>query len=515
MNVAALFDTQARRAPHATALTWDEGADAASMDYGTLRELAHRTAHLLLARGIATDDRVAILLPNTPAFAVALLGTLWRGATAAILSPAWAPADASRALAEADARLLVTTQALAEAVNADPGRTLVVDDAPTMGSFGAALARLAMAYELAPTTRSADMPATILFSSGTTGDPKGVVLTHGNLAFNAWSKIRYCGITPADRLAMVVPMAHCFGQNVVLLGALLAGAAVRIHERFETAAVLEQISRGEVTMLLAAPTAFARLLASDDGAATRRLRYALTAAAPLPDELAARWREVSGRPLSQGYGLTECSPFATYAPAVLGNGRCVGRPIEGVQLRIVAQEGDAAGEIAIRGPNVMAGYWRRPEATAHALRGGWLHTGDVGRLNGDGTVQLVDRMDDVINVAGFKAWPSDVERVLARHPSVLEVAAYGAPDALRGATVAAALVLREGAEGDVDALSRFAARHLASFQRPARLRIVSALPRSASGKVLRRALAAEDQRALHDTPAYSERPATGLPAASR
>lgn len=509
MNVVALFEQQARRAPAAPALL----RDGETVGYGALSELALRMSVLLHARGITAHDRVAILLPNDPAFAVALLGTLRHGAVPAVLSPAWAPADAALALAQADARLLVTTQALAESVGAPRATTIVVDDGPDMGTLGAALRKSAQVRAVLPAPRDADAPAVILFSSGTTGDPKGVVLTHGNLAFNALSKIRYCGIARADRLAMVVPMSHCFGQNVILLGALLAGAAVRIYTRFDAEAVRAGIAAGDVTMLLAAPTAFARLLAIDDGSSLRKLRFALTAAAPLPDELAARWRDVAGRPLAQGYGLTECSPFATYTHAVDGSGACVGAAIDGVHVRVTG--GGERGEIAIRGPNVMHGYWRRPEATAHALRDGWLYTGDVGQLDGSGGLHLIDRVDDMINVAGFKAWPSDVERALRRHPDVLEAAAYALHDPVRGTSVAAAVVLREGGRADADAVLHVAGAYLAGFQRPTRLRIVDALPRSASGKVLRRALGAEDQGVLQDRPANSARPPIGLPEASR
>lgn len=518
MNVAAIFDHQARATPDAIALHGVHG----TTQYGVLRDQARRFARCLAARGIAPDDRVAILLPNHRAFASALLGIHWRGAVAAVLSPAWASADAARALAHADARLLVTTQELAGAIGADPATTLLVDDGPAMGEFGAALAGAPPAGADDPAPRGVHDAASILFSSGTTGDPKGVVLTHGNLVFNAESKRRYCGIHPADRLALVVPIAHCFGQNVVLLGALLAGASVRLYARFDAGELSGDILAGEVTMLLTAPPAFARLLALDDDRPLRALRYALTAAAPLGDELPRRWREASGRALSQGFGLTECSPFATYADAVSDDGQQVGRAIDGVEVRIAARdEGDRwlepgeAGEIAIRGPNVMSGYWRRPEATASALRGGWLRTGDVGSLDAGGQLRLIDRVDDVINVAGFKAWPSDVERVLARHPLVAEVAAYGVPDAARGSAVAVAVVLRAGAHARDGELAAFAAAGLASFQRPASLRVLDALPRSASGKVLRRVLSATHQGVDQASPANADRPATALPAPSR
>jgi long-chain acyl-CoA synthetase len=517
MNLATALREQAARTPEAPALAWEGGG----WTYRELERHARRFASLLAARGVGAGDRVAMLLPNHPAFAVALVGTLWRGAVAAVLSPAWTPADAARALVQADARLLVTTDALHVATGSAGLDALLVGDDGGLGALGETLDALPGEPSAPPASRDRDDLATILFSSGTTGDPKGVMLTHGNLRFNAAAKIRCCGITPTDRLAMVVPMAHCFGQNVVLLGALLAGASVRLFVRFDAEAVAQSVAEGGVSMLLAAPTAFERLLALGDGRPLRPLRYALSAAAPPHPTLGARWREAAGVALAQGYGLTECSPFATYDADSAGAGDGVGRAIRGVDVRVAAEQGDrwapagAIGEIVVRGPNVMAGYWRRPADTAMALRGGWLRTGDVGRLDRDGTVHLVGRRDDVINVAGFKAWPSDVERALAAHPAVLECASYAVPDAGRGARVGAAVVLRHGTTVSPDALLRFAAERLAGFQRPARLRFVDALPRGASGKLLRRVLAEEDHGAVHETPPKSDRPATAFPAPSR
>jgi long-chain acyl-CoA synthetase len=497
MNVAALFDLQARATPDAPAIIpdWGESGERGALSYRALREQSRRMATMLACRGISCRDRVAILLPNSAEFAIALLGVLWRGATAAVLSPAWAPPDANRALDRADARVLVTTRAIAESLGIPADSALLIDGFSAGGAAGRRVAKEDASSDGAPQHRDDADAATILFSSGTTGDPKGVVLTHGNLAFNAWSKIRYCGIAPGDRLAMVVPMAHCFGQNVVLLGALLAGASVRIFPRFDAERVHRAIAAGEVSMLLAAPPAFQRLLALNDDAGLRKLRYALAAAAPLSAELAEHWSAATGRRLAQGYGLTECSPFATYDDAV-APGAGVGHAIAGVEVRICAPDGDewavphSPGEIVVRGPNVMQGYWRAPEATARALRGGWLRTGDFGTMRFDGTVELIDRLDDVINVGGFKAWPSDVERVIGAHASVREVAAYAVPDAVRGATVGVAIVLEPGTTLDIATLEEFARGRLAGFQRPTELRVVDSLPRSASGKVLRRMLIA-------------------------
>ena len=492
MNAVRLFDAHERRAPGALALRWDTG----TMTYGELGVRARRAAAVLAARGVRAEERVALLLPNDPAFAVALLATYWLGATAVVLSPAWQPADAARALADADARVLVTTQAAAAALGAELPETLLVDVASGARSFDAAIASAGDTGPLEPAPRRAGDAAVILFSSGTTGDPKGVVLSHGNLVFNAESKARYCGLTASDSLALVLPVAHCFGQNAVLLAALTAGASVRLYPRFDEDRLRAGIVAGEVSVLFAAPVVFQRLLDAGDPAVLGALRCSLSAAAPMSVTLARRWREATGLPLLQGYGLTESSPFAAFDDATSDQPGCVGRAIEGVEIRIGEIDGDGwmkpgeLGEIAIRGPNVMREYWRRPEQTRRALRGGWLRSGDVGRLSPQGHLTLTDRLDDAINVAGFKVYPSDVERAVTAHPAVAEAAAYRVRHGARGWRVAVDVVLAPGMTLDAAGLHAFAEERLAGFQRPSLVRFVSGLPRSPSGKVLRRVLTA-------------------------
>lgn len=469
------------------------------MTYGELGDASRRFGEALAEAGVGGDDRVAILLPNDPAFAVVLLGCFWRGVTAAVLSPTWSTVDAERALGDADARALVTTRAVAATLRVCPPAVFVVDSNDDPCSFSRACARQRAGLSGPPMTRLSTDPATILYSSGTTADPKGIVLSHGNLLFNAQSKVRYCGIEPDDALALVVPISHCFGQNVVLLGALAAGASVRIYERFHAEQVLAGVRAGEVTQLYATPLAFQRLLDAGEPDALRSLRIALSAAAPLPPALAARWRAATGKALFQGYGLTESSPFATFDDGREATAGCVGRAIDGVEIRIGEIDGDswlgedALGEVAIRGPNVMTGYWRRPDETTHALRGGWLRTGDTGHLSAHGALHLADRLDDAINVAGFKVYPSDVERAFASHAAIAEVVAYGVAGASRGSQVALDVVPAAGVTitaADVHALATTA---LAPFQRPSFVRIVSAVPRSPAGKVLRRMLTASFQ----------------------
>ena len=492
MNAASPFHAAERRNPHALALRWDDG----TLSYGELGDLARRFGSALARLGVRPDERIAILLPNHQAFAPALLGSFWHGAAAAVLSPAWQTVDAERALVNADARVLVTTRAIAATLHAKPPTIVLVDSDDDAHSFAHLCAGQPADLSGPPASRTATDPATILYSSGTTGDPKGIALSHGNLVFNAESKVRYCGIQPDDALALVVPISHCFGQNVVLLGALAAGASVRIYARFHADQLRAGIRDGEVTHLYAPPLVFERLLDAGAAESLRPLRVALSAAAPLPMALAARWRAATANPLYQGYGLSESSPFATFDDGRDEMTGSVGHAIDGVEIRIGEIDGDAwlgvdaLGEVAIRGPNVMTGYWRRPEETARALRGGWLRTGDAGRMSSGGALHLVDRLDDAINVAGFKVYPSDVERAIALHADVAEVVAYRVTAASRGSQVAVDVVPVPGAAMTPDDMHAHAATALARFQRPSFVRIVSAFPRSPSGKVLRRVLTA-------------------------
>ncbi len=247
-------------------------------------------------------------------------------------------------------------------------------------------------------------------------------------------------------------------------------------------------------MFFAVPTIYINLLNMDLGAYDlSSIRYEFSAAATMPREISARWTERFGRPVYEGYGLTECSPFACYNHDFAHRFGSVGTPVENVEVKILDEEDREVppgtwGEICIKGPGVMKGYWQRPEETAKALKNGWLHSGDTGTTDEDGYVFIVDRVKDMVNVAGFKVYPAEVEQVLYKHPAVKELAVYGIPHEKKGEVVKAAVVLQEGAAADAEEIVAFCRKNLAAYKVPAEISFIEELPKSTTGKILKRVL---------------------------
>ena len=258
--------------------------------------------------------------------------------------------------------------------------------------------------------------------------------------------------------------------------------------------VIDEIQRQGVTMFFGVPTIYIALLGANvPKAKLASIRYYFSAAATMPQEISRRWTETYGPAVHEGYGLTECSPFACYNDSALHRFGSVGRAVHGFELKIFDDQdkelpAGQQGEIVIRGEGVMQGYWNRPDESAHALRGGWLHTGDVGRMDADGYVFITDRVKDMINVSGFKVWPAEVENYLYQIPQIKEVAVFGLPDPLKGESVCAAVVLKDGAQLTPEFIIDWCREKLAAYKAPARIDIVKELPKSATGKILKRML---------------------------
>jgi long-chain acyl-CoA synthetase len=505
VNIASHVARAARHFPDQPAILFE----GRTITYAEVRDQVQRVAAGLLSAGVRPGDRVALVLPNSPEFVVAYQACQWLGAITVSVNVMLTADELRYLLEDSGAKLIFTTEALWPAL--DPvvdtylgGRRNVVicegsvPGALSLQSFGLNASPLAALY------REAEDPAAILYTSGTTGKQKGATLSVGNVVSNAEATRHYLRIDPADRLLLFLPLFHVFGQNFIMNAAFSAGAALVLHRRFERETVLQSVARDGVTMFFAVPTIYIMLL--DAGMRAEDLshvRYFFSAAATMPLEVAERWKQLHHKPICEGYGLSETSPFASYNHEWHHRPGSVGTAIANVELKIVdlsdnEAERGAWGEICIKGPNVMLGYWNRPEETAEALRGGWFHTGDVGYMDDDGFVFIVDRTKDMINAAGFKVWPREVEEVLYQHPAVGECAVYGVADPVKGEVPVAAIVLAAGASAAPEELERFCRQHLATYKIPRSFDLVASLPKSQTGKILKRVL--RDQATLPAVP---------------
>jgi long-chain acyl-CoA synthetase len=500
MNLAATLRRRATEAPAHPAILFE----GATIPYGELDARASRLAHALRAHGIGPADRVALYLPNVPDFAVAYYATQLLGAITVSINAIFKAAEVEYLLNDSGAAVVLTLAELAGFVPRErcPAvrHVVVCDGTPEAVPAGtepladwlAAVPAQAGAFE--PVERRSDDPASLLYSSGTTGFPKGVTLTQHNIATNVATAAAASGYRADDRLALFLPLFHVYGQNYILNGAVHAGATVALFRRFVPDVVLDAIERDRITLFFGVPTIFIGLLGMDlSKRDLSSIRYEMSAASTMPEEVSRRWTERFGRRIFEGYGLTECSPFAAYNDAVEHRFGSVGRAVADFEIAIHDEQGRERprgdwGEIVIRGPGVMAGYWNRPQETAEALRDGWLHSGDIGRMDDDGYVFIVDRVKDMINVSGFKVWPAEVEQYLYRMPGVHECAVYGIPDPVKDEQVAVALVATPGAGLTGQQVIDWCREHLAAYKVPARVDVVAELPKSATGKLLKRVL---------------------------
>jgi long-chain acyl-CoA synthetase len=321
------------------------------------------------------------------------------------------------------------------------------------------------------------------------------MLSHANIVSNCYSYKLNLNWRPDDRILCVLPLFHVFGQNVLMNSSVLIGSCLYLHERFVPDEVIAAVPEHRITIFFGVPTMFIYLI--NDPRVTREtfgsLRISFSGAASMPLEIAQRWAATVGQPILEGYGLTECSPFATFNHELEHRPGSVGTPIENVEVKIFDPDDrevpvGGLGEICIKGPNVMLGYFGRPEETAQALRSGWLHTGDIGKVDDDGYLYIIDRLKDMISVGGFKVYPREVEEVLFAQPEVKEAAVVGQADPLYGEIVKAYVVLRDGADSSPDQLIAACRARIATYKVPRQLEIVPALPKSPTGKILKREL---------------------------
>jgi long-chain acyl-CoA synthetase len=485
--------------------------DGRSVTYGALRARCASVRVELGRHDVGPDDRVAIVLPTTPAFAVAYFAVLGAGGVAVPLDPGSPVAELAKELGTVRAKAVLLGGPRAENIRGPISELgyVVVELTDDGLSPGRPPADATTDDATVLVDRRSDDTAVLLFTSGTAGSPKAAMLTHGNLRANVDQMECAVGlaVTADDVGLLVVPTFHIYGLNAVLGVHLFAGGRLVMLERFDPGTVLEVVAREGVTVLPGVPQLFAALAdyeaATGDELATVRL--ACSGAAPLPLDVAERFEARFGVPIWQAYGLTEASPTVTF-PDLHGtrHALAVGVPLPGIEVQIVDSDGQAVehgdpGEILVRGPNVFAGYFEDAAATKAALdRAGWLHTGDVGVMDDEGSLTIVDRNKDLVIVSGFNVFPAEVERVLEEHPAVARAVVVGVPDPVLGESVRAFVVPRGefwplGApkpEGVTETdLIDWSARYLARYKCPGSITFVRELPVGIQGKVLRRALA--------------------------
>jgi long-chain acyl-CoA synthetase len=517
LNLAAIVDHAARLMPDRVALT----CAGRSMTYGELNAQAARVAAVLTGIGIAPGDHVALSCPNLPWFPIAYYGILKAGAVVVPLNVLLKPREIAYHLKDSNAAALLVfegtpelplaTMAKAACDEAQCRKLLVMTLAPDAPSPVPGAESLSQAMRAADRAafdtrrRRMDDTAVILYTSGTTGHPKGAELTHANMLLNAAaSRDMYL---PAIRGGMeqevalvTLPLFHSTAQTCLMNAGFLNGFRLVLMPRFEPAAVLDAMAREEVGLWIGVPTMYWALLqhvktaGTDPSAVARNLRLCVSGGAAMPLEVMRQFESVFGVRILEGYGLSETSPVACFnqlhRPTRPGT---VGQPIFGVDVRVVDDEDrflavGETGEIVIRGPNIMKGYYNRPEATEEVMRHGWFHTGDIGVVDADGYVSIVDRKKDMIIRGGFNVYPREVEEVMLTHPAIALAAVVGVPDERLGEEVKAFVVRRPGSDLSAEALIDWCRDQMAAYKYPRSIEFRDTLPVSPTGKILKREL---------------------------
>jgi len=470
--------------------------------YGQLRRQVAALRAELVALGLRRGECVALLCGNTPYFVVSYLAAVGVGAVVAPLNPTSPAPEIEKELAVVQpAVVIIEPAALAtwERIPSDVRhgvRTVMateghgIEGAHTLDEVFAGDGSVD-SVDVDPST-----PAVYMFTSGTAGSPKAAVLTHGNLLSNIEQATAVENMSPSDVTFGVLPMYHIFGLNVMLCNTLAVGASIVLVQRFDPVSTIETLRERGVTVMLGAPSIWMALnqLLDVPADAFAKVRLALSGAAKLPEQVIHSLSNRFGLRVLEGYGLTEASPVVTTSIDMPFTPGSIGRPVPGVEVRIVDENGDDAfvgdsGEIWVRGPNVFAGYLNDPEATARVLSPeGWLRTGDIAVADEDGHIFMVDRAKDLIIVSGFNVFPAEVEEVLTAHPDIVDAAVVGTAHPHTGEAVRAYVVLRPGTHLDEDTVVDHCRAHLARYKCPSKVLFVDQVPRNMTGKLQRYSL---------------------------
>jgi long-chain acyl-CoA synthetase len=489
-NLANTLSETAERHGDRTAFKLDDF----ELSYHMLDCAASRIANLLEDRGLEPGDRVGLMLPNVPYFPSIYYGILRAGGVVVPMNVLLKGREVSFYLGDSGAKLLFAWGDFAEAAEegaSEAGAEVVL---VKPGEFEPLVGAHSDEYETVE--RGDDDTAVILYTSGTTGKPKGAELTHGNLSRN-------CAVTestlgefgPEDVLLGALPLFHSFGQTCTMNSAVATGACVTMLPRFDPDKALEILERDRVTVFQGVPTMYNAMLHANraDTTDASTLRLCMSGGAAIPVELIRAFEEKFGCAILEGYGLSETSPVASFNhPDKERKAGSIGTPIEGVEMQVWDDDGNEVpqgevGEIVIRGHNVMNGYWQRPEATGDAITSdGWFRSGDMAKVDEDGYFFIVDRKKDLIIRGGYNVYPREVEEVLYEHPAIQEAAVVGVPDESLGEEVGAAVVLKKGESVDAADVKAYVKEQVAAYKYPRKVWFVDELPKGPTGKILKR-----------------------------
>jgi long-chain acyl-CoA synthetase len=512
LNLAVLLEDSAREAPTKTAVIFND----MKLNYATVNAAANQVANGLASIGIQPGDKVALTCPNLPFFPIIYYGILKVGAVVVPLNVLLKGREVAYHLGDADAKAYFCFQGTPDLpmgqfgyegfqqtptcehffmITADPAGRSPIEETMTLGQ---------LMYGRPPTFDTAntrpDDTAVILYTSGTTGSPKGAELTHSNMLLNARLSDTMYHSEADDVHLVTLPLFHSFGQTVQMNTGFYNKAALSLLPRFDADAALSIMERDNVTIFAGVPTMYWAMLNHpnpekfDLAKIARNLRLAVSGGSAMPVEVMRAFGEKFGVQILEGYGLSETSPVATFnrldRPPKAGS---IGLPVWGVQVRLVdpldhdVAQGDM-GEILLKGHNVMKGYYKKPEATAEAMRGGWFHTGDLGRVDEDGYIYITDRVKDMIIRGGFNVYPREIEEVMMTHPAVSLAAVVGVPHESHGEEVKAYVILKQGQSASEGELVAWCRDCMASYKHPRIIEIRETLPMTATGKILKREL---------------------------
>ncbi|MHB9145204.1 MAG: long-chain-fatty-acid--CoA ligase [Symbiobacteriia bacterium] len=523
------LDDAVREYPQRVATIFKGG----QITYHRLDELTNRFAHALQDLGVEPGDRVALMLPNCPQMVIAFYGALRAGAIVVMTNPLYVERELEHQLNDSGSKVIVVLDLLKPRVEAVRGLTALrhviytsikdflpfplnllyplkqklpqIETSETTHRWPELIGRTSPGFR--PVKSDPNGVALLQYTGGTTGVSKGAMLTHKNLIANTLQTAAWMGKQDArrdhTRILSALPFFHVYGLTVVMNLAVALAGTMLLMPKFEVGEALKLIEKYKPSLFPGAPTMYVAIINHPDVAKRdlSSIESCISGSAPLPLEVQNSFERITHGRLVEGYGLTEASPVTHSNP--LGEGRkngTIGLPFPNTDMKIVDLEtGDKVlgfnevGELCVKGPQVMMGYWNRPEETARALRDGWLYTGDIAQMDEDGYTSIVDRKKDMIIAGGFNIYPREVEEILFQHPAVQEAVAVGVPDAYRGETVKAYLVLKQGQQATQDEIIAFCRDRMAKFKAPTAVEFRTDLPKTIVGKVLRRRLLEEEK----------------------